>query len=68
MPLSFTGLPETGLFLFKYQPALVGVTTALMKQPDQEQFGKERVYSASTSTLLFIIKGSQDRNSSRTGT
>jgi len=29
---------------------------------------EERVYSAYTSTLLFITKGSQDRNSHREGT
>ena len=32
------------------------------------QIGEERVYSAYTSILLFITKGSQDRNSYRTGT
>ena len=31
----------------------------------KKQDGEERVYSAYTSTLLFIIKGSQDWNSSR---
>jgi hypothetical protein len=30
-----------------------------------KQVGQERVYSAYTSTLLLITKGSQDRNSSR---
>jgi hypothetical protein len=30
----------------------------------KKQVGEERVYSAYTSTLLFITKGSQDRNSS----
>jgi hypothetical protein len=34
----------------------------------KKQVGEERVYSAYTSTLLFIIRGSQDWNSSRTGT
>jgi hypothetical protein len=34
----------------------------------KKQVGKERVYSAYTSTLLFITKGSQDRNSHRAGT
>jgi hypothetical protein len=34
----------------------------------KEQVGKERVYSAYTSTFLFITKGSQDWNSSRAGT
>jgi hypothetical protein len=33
-----------------------------------KQVGEENVYSAYTSTLLFITKGSQDRNSQRTGT
>jgi hypothetical protein len=31
----------------------------------KEQAGEERVYLAYTSTSLFIIKGSQDRNASR---
>jgi len=31
----------------------------------KKQVGEERVYSAYTSTLLFITKGSQDWNSSR---
>jgi hypothetical protein len=38
------------------------------KHHNQKQVGEERVYSAYTSTLLFIIEGSQDRNSSRSGT
>jgi hypothetical protein len=29
----------------------------------KKQVGEERVYSACTSTFLFITKGSQDRNS-----
>jgi hypothetical protein len=33
----------------------------------KKQVGRERVYLAYTSTLLFITKGSQDRNSSRAG-
>jgi hypothetical protein len=33
----------------------------------KKQVGEERVYSAYTSILLFIIKGSQDWNSSRSG-
>jgi hypothetical protein len=28
----------------------------------KKQVGEERVYSAYTSTLMFITKGSQDRN------
>jgi hypothetical protein len=31
------------------------------------QVGEEKVYSVYTSTLLFITKGSQDWNSSRSG-
>ena len=34
----------------------------------KKQVGEERVYSAYTSTLLFITKRSQDRNSDRAGT
>jgi hypothetical protein len=34
----------------------------------KKQVGEERVYSAYTSTLLFITKGSQGRNSHRAGT
>jgi hypothetical protein len=33
----------------------------------KKQVEKERIYSAYTSTLLFITKGSQDRNSHRAG-
>ena len=34
----------------------------------KRQVGEERVYSAFTSTLVFITKGSQDINSHRVGT
>jgi hypothetical protein len=34
----------------------------------KRQVGEERVYSAYTSTLLFITKEGQDRNSHRAGT
>jgi hypothetical protein len=34
----------------------------------KKQVGEERTYSAYTSTLLFITKGSQDRNSHKAGT
>jgi hypothetical protein len=34
----------------------------------KKQVGEERVYSAYTSTLLFITKRSQDWNSHRSGT
>jgi hypothetical protein len=33
----------------------------------KKQVGEERLYSAYMSTLLFITKGSQDWNSSRSG-
>jgi hypothetical protein len=33
----------------------------------KKQVGEQKVYSAYTSTLLFIIKGSQYRNSHRIG-
>jgi hypothetical protein len=33
----------------------------------KKQLGEERVYSAYTSTVLFITKGNQDWNSSRSG-
>jgi hypothetical protein len=47
---------------------LVRVTLSVMKLHDQKQAGEERVYLAYISTSLFIIKGSQDRNSNRAGT
>jgi hypothetical protein len=34
----------------------------------KKQVGEKKVYSAYTSTLLFITKGSQDRNSHRVAT
>jgi hypothetical protein len=37
----------------------------LHKHHDQEAVGEERVYSAYTSTLLFITIGSQDWNPCR---
>jgi hypothetical protein len=44
---------------------LVGVSIPAKNIMTKKQVGKERVYSAYTSTLLFITKGSQDWNSSR---
>jgi hypothetical protein len=35
---------------------------------NKKQVGEERVYSAYTSILLFIIKENQDRSSHRAGT
>jgi hypothetical protein len=48
--------------------ALVGVSIAVMKHHDQKQAGEKRVHLAYTSILLFIIKGSQDRNSNQAET
>ena len=47
---------------------LVRAIIAVRKHYDQKQAGEESVYSAYTSTALFITEGSQDRNSSRVGT
>jgi hypothetical protein len=48
---------------------LVLVTVSIPGQNimTKKQVGEERVYSAYTSMLLFITKGSQDWNSSRSG-
>jgi hypothetical protein len=46
---------------------LVGVYIPAQNIMTKKQVGEERVYSAYTSTLLFITKGSQDWNSSRSG-
>jgi hypothetical protein len=51
-----------------YISVLVRVTIAVMKHHDQNQVGEEKVYSIYTSTSQLIIKGSQNRNSSRAGT
>jgi hypothetical protein len=47
---------------------LVRVSIPAQNILTKKQVGEERVYSAYTSTLLFITKGSQDRNSHRAGT
>jgi hypothetical protein len=52
--------------------SLLHKTAVLVSIPAQnimtkKQVGEERVYSAYTSTLLFITKGSQDWNPSRSG-
>jgi len=44
------------------------VFIAATKHHDQRTSWEERVCSAHTSTLLFITKGSQSRNSNRAGT
>jgi hypothetical protein len=45
------------------QSGFVFLTNIMTKK----QVGEERVFSAYTTTLLFITKGSQDWNSSRSG-
>ena len=47
---------------------LVRITVAVLEHHDEKQIGEERVYLGYTSTLLFIIRGVQDRNTSKTGT
>jgi hypothetical protein len=47
---------------------LVRVSIPAQNIVTKKQVGEERVYSTYTSTLLFITKGSQDRNSHRAGT
>ena len=47
---------------------LVRVSIPAQNIMTKKQVGEERVYSAYISTLLFITKGSQDRNSHRAGT
>jgi hypothetical protein len=46
---------------------LVRVCTPAQNIMTKKQVGEERVYLAYTSKLLFITKGSQDWNSSRSG-
>jgi hypothetical protein len=50
-----------------YPTILVRVSIPAKNIMTKKQAGDERVYSAYTSTLLFITKGSQDWNSSRSG-
>ena len=47
---------------------VVRVFIAVAKHHDERASWEERIYSAYTSTWLFITKGSQDRNSNRAGT
>jgi hypothetical protein len=44
------------------ETVLIRVASAMIKHHDQKQLGEERVYLAYTSTALFIMEGSQDRN------
>jgi hypothetical protein len=46
---------------------LVGVSITGQNIMTKKQVGEERVYSAYSSTLLFITKGCQDWNSSGSG-
>jgi hypothetical protein len=46
---------------------LIGVFIPSKNIMTKKQVGEDGVYSAYTSTLLFITKGSQDWNSSRSG-
>jgi hypothetical protein len=46
---------------------LVRVSIPAQNIMTKKQVGEERVYLAYTSILLFITKGSQDWNSSRSG-
>jgi hypothetical protein len=46
---------------------LVRVSIPAQNIMTKKQVGEERVYSAYTSILLFITKGSQDWNSSKSG-
>jgi hypothetical protein len=57
-----TGIPHCW-----YQFVLVRVSILAQNITNKKQVGEERVYSAYTSTLLFITKRSQDWNSSRLG-
>jgi hypothetical protein len=51
--------------LASFQSVLVRVRIPAQNIMTKKQVGEERVYSAYTSTSLFITKGSQDRNSYR---
>jgi len=48
-------------------PVLVRVSIPALNIMTKKQVGEERIYSAYTSTLLLITKGSQDRNLHRAG-
>ena len=47
---------------------LVLVSIVAKERHDQKARWEERAYPAYTCTALFIVKGSQDRNSNRSGT
>jgi hypothetical protein len=66
--LSSTNVPLEGLIPEVWPSVLVRVSIPAQNVMTKKQVGEERVNSAYTSMLLFITKGSQDRNSHRTGT
>jgi hypothetical protein len=47
---------------------LVRVSISAQNIMTRKQVGEEKIYSAYTSTLQFITKGSEDRKSHRVGT
>jgi hypothetical protein len=49
----------------KKPSVLVLVTIAVMKHSEQSNLGCKKLISAYASIFLFIIEGSQDRNSNR---
>jgi hypothetical protein len=55
------------LIWIRMTPVLVRVSIPAQTSWTKKQVGEERVYSAYTSILLFITKGRQDWNSSRSG-
>jgi hypothetical protein len=60
-------LSFTRSFTSNIPTILVRVSIPAQSIMTKKQVGEERVYSAYTSALLFIAKGSQDWNSSRSG-
>jgi hypothetical protein len=64
--LSSAGIIDT-LFMWCWG-VLVRVSIPAQNIMTKKQVGEERVYTAYTSALLFITKGSQDWNSHRAGT
>jgi hypothetical protein len=55
---------QNAVFIFYLSQGVYSCTNIMTKK----QVGEKGAYSAYTSTLLFITKGSQDWNSSRSGT
>jgi hypothetical protein len=53
--------------LHSFHSVSVRVSIPAQNIMTKKQAGEEKVYSAYTSTLLFITKGSQNRNSHRAG-